>query len=91
MKLKAPPWFVWYRASGRTTPDAQPEVVPVRVTLRVHTTSVLLSCWRLASRGFSVMGPNVSLALWKMGLMLASLDMLKGGAERVAHVPFNVT
>ena len=30
-------------------------------------------------------------AFWKMALMSASLDMLKGGEERAAHGPFNVT
>ena len=53
-------------------PEAQPAVVPVRVTLRVHTTSVSLSRCRLASRGFAVMGPNVSLAFWRMAVMSVS-------------------
>ena len=84
MKSKAPPWFVWYTALGRTIPEAQLAFVPVRVTLRVHTTSVSLSRCRLASRGFAVMGPNASLAFWKMAVMLVSSDRTKGGGARGA-------
>ena len=71
--------------------ELQPAVVPVRLTLRLHTTSVLLSFWWFESRVFAVMGPNVSLAFWEMALMSVSSDMMKGGPERVAHGPFNVT
>ena len=65
-------------------PEAQTEVVPVKVTLRVHTTSFSLSCCRLALRGFAVMGPNASLAFWKMSVMSVSSDMMKGGGARGA-------
>ena len=48
------------------------------------TTSVLLSCCRLALRGFYVMGPNLSLAFWKMAVMSVSSEMMKGGGAQGA-------